>query len=128
VLLRSGVDTLAVADALPRVDASRVPVWQAAWWFRIWWAPGIKAIALPWGIYVAPSVLRRPLAALGPLIVHELTHIEQWRRLGPLGWARSYLGDYRTGRGRGLPHREAYLAIGLEIEARAMAARLGRTQ
>jgi hypothetical protein len=77
-------------------------------------------MALPWGVYLAPDVLQRPLADLGPLIVHELTHIEQWRKLGPLGWARSYLGDYFSGRRRGLRHHAAYRAVGLEAEARAV--------
>lgn len=123
-LFRSGIDTAAVASELPRVDPSRVPVWRAWWWFRLLWAKGISAVAMPWGIYLAPGAAERPLADLGPLIVHELTHIEQWRRLGPLGWARSYLGDYLRGRRRGLGHFEAYRAIGLEEEARACARRL----
>jgi hypothetical protein len=75
-------------------------------------------MALPWGIYLAPRVLERPLADLGLLIVHELAHIEQWRRLGPIGWARSYLGDYLGSRRSGLRHHDAYRAVGLEVEAR----------
>lgn len=85
---------------------------------RALWPRGISAMALPWGIYLAPGVLERSLADLGPLIVHELTHIAQWRRLGPVGWARSYLGDYLRSRRAGLQHHEAYRAIGLEAEAR----------
>ena len=126
-LLRSGIDTADVAAELPRVDPSRVAVWRAPWWCRMLWAKGISAVAMPWGIYLAPETVVRPLSQLGPLIVHELAHIEQWRRLGPLGWGRSYLGDYLRGRRRGLGHREAYLGIGLEEEARACARRLGGT-
>jgi hypothetical protein len=121
----AGIDRDALARALPMVDPSRVPVWQAAAWFRLIWAWGIKAVALPWGIYLAPGVLARPLADLGPLMVHELTHLEQWRRLGPLGWARSYLGDYVRGRRRGLGHHGAYRAVGLEVEARRVARDFG---
>ena len=124
-LLRSGIGIDRVAAELPRVDPSRVPVWRASRWFRTLWPRGISAMALPWGIYVAPSVLERPLAELGPLVVHELTHIDQWRRLGPAGWARSYLGDYLAGRRRGLRHHDAYRAVGLEVEARATSARIG---
>ena len=78
-------------------------------------------MAVPWGIYLDPAVAARPLAELGPLIVHELTHIDQWRRLGPIGWGRAYLGDYLRGRRGGLAHHEAYRAIGLEREARRVA-------
>ena len=90
----AGIDERRLAEALPRVSPSRVPVWRAAGWFRRLWPGGIVAMALPWGIYLSPEALERGPAGLGPLIVHELAHIEQWRRLGPLGWARSYLGDY----------------------------------
>ena len=117
----AGIDEGRLAATLPRVDPSRVPVWRAAAWFRALWPKGITAMALPWGIYLAPEALTRTPETLGPLMVHELTHIEQWRRLGPLGWARSYLGDYFRGRRRGLPHFEAYRAIRLEVEARDVA-------
>lgn len=120
----AGIDRAALAQALPRVDASRVPVWAAARWFRFFWARGITAVALPWGVYVHPDRLRAPLADLGPLMVHELTHIEQWRRMGAVGWLRSYLGDYLRERRHGQPHHAAYRAIGLEVEARGTAARL----
>ena len=109
---------------LPEVDPGRVAVYRAAWWFRRLWASGITAVALPWGIYLHPRRLEAPIESLGPLMVHELTHIAQWRRLGPLGWARTYLGDYLRGRRRGLDHRMAYLAIGLEKEARDVARRV----
>jgi hypothetical protein len=123
-LLRSGIDTATVAAELPRVDPSRVPVGRAAGGFRLGGGRGISAGAMPWGIYLAPAAAERRLVELGPLIVHELTHIEQWRRLGPAGWARSYLGDYVRGRRRGLGHHAAYRAIGLEEEARACSRRL----
>lgn len=124
VLVASGIERGPVRRALPRVDPSRVPVFRAAAWFRRFWVKGITAVAMPWGIYLAPEVLERPLARLGPLVLHELTHIEQWRRLGPVGWARSYLGDYWRGRRAGLSHHAAYRAIGLEAEARATAEQL----
>ncbi len=56
--------------------------------------------------------------------MHELAHIEQWRRLRLIGWARSYLGDYLRGRRGGLDHSASYRQIGLEIEARDIAARV----
>ncbi len=80
---------------------------------------------MPWGIYLHPDRLERSAADVGRLMVHELTHIDQWRRLGAIGWGRSYLGDYFRGRRSGLTHHEAYRAIGLEREARDVTARLG---
>jgi hypothetical protein len=121
----AGIDEDRLAETLPRVIPSRVPVHRAPWLLRVLWPSGIRAMALPWGIYLAPAVVERPLADLGPLIVHELTHIEQWRRLGPAGWARSYLGDYFRGRRRGLGHHDAYRSVGLEREARRAARALG---
>ncbi|MCB2224361.1 MAG: hypothetical protein KQH83_09350 [Actinobacteria bacterium] len=120
----AGIDEARLAAVLPRVLPSRVPVWRANRLVRLCWPRGITAMALPWGVYLAPAALERPLADLGPLIVHELTHLEQWRRLGPLGWARSYLGDYLRGRRAGLGHWKAYRAVGLEAEAREVAAQL----
>jgi hypothetical protein len=120
----AGIDRGRLAAALPRVDPSRVPVWAASGWFRLVWARGITAVAMPWGIYVHPDRLQAPLAEIGPLIVHELSHIEQWRRLGPLAWLRSYLGDYFRGRRDGMRHRDAYRSIGLEVEARDVAGRI----
>jgi len=80
---------------------------------------------MPWAVYLHPGHLERPPAELGPLIVHELTHVDQWRRLGPFGWARAYLGDYLRARLRGVGHTAAYRGIGLEAEARATARRIG---
>jgi hypothetical protein len=117
-LAASGIDRDRLAAELPSVDPSRVPVFGAARWFRLFWAKRISAVAMPWGIYLHPRHLARPLADLGPLIVHELTHIAQWRRLGLIGWLRSYLGDYVRGRRSGLSSHQAYRAIRLEVEAR----------
>jgi len=111
--------------AFPTIDPATIPVHAAPRWFRLMWSKGISAVAMPWGVYVHPDRLDRPAAETGRLIVHELAHIDQWRRLGAIGWARSYLGDYVRGRRSGLGHHGAYRAIGLEKEARDVAARLG---
>lgn len=123
VLAEAGIDRKRLEADLPSVNPSRIPVRQAPRWFRLFWARGITAVALPWGVYLHPRRLEEPMSALGPLLVHELAHIEQFRRLGPLGWAREYLGDYLRGRRVGLGHREAYRQIGLEVEARELADR-----
>lgn len=118
-LAAGGLTPEQVRAVLPRVDPDRVWVRPASRLFRMFWARGITAVALPWGIFVHPERLGGP--GLGPLMVHELTHIEQWRRLGPWGWARSYLGDYVRHRRAGMPHGDAYRSIGLEVEARDIA-------
>jgi hypothetical protein len=51
------------------------------------------------------------------LLRHELVHVEQWRRLGFVGFVRRYLGSYLGWRLRGHSHRDAYRHIGLEVEA-----------
>jgi len=53
------------------------------------------------------------------LVAHELVHVEQWRRHGPVGFLRAYLGAYARGRRAGLAHAAAYRAIPFEAEARA---------
>jgi hypothetical protein len=122
----AGIDEERLAATIPRVVPSRVPVYEAPRPMRLLWPRGIRAMALPWGIYLDPEIVELPLADLGSLIVHELTHIEQWRRLGPIGWARSYLGDYLRGRRHGKAHYDAYRAVGLEREARRVARSFGR--
>ncbi len=124
-LTKAGFDLERLAVALPTVDPSTVPVRVASRSFRLFWAKGISAVAMPWGIYVHPARLGRPAADIGNLMVHELAHIEQWRRLGTFGWVRSYIGDYLRGRRKGLGHHGAYRAIRLEKEARDVVARLG---
>ena len=60
------------------------------------------------------------------LLEHELVHVEQYRRLGLVGFLGRYLRDYFAGRLRGLDHLAAYRAISLEREARAVAASRAR--
>lgn len=123
-LVAGGLSLDRVRESLPRVDAERVWVHRAPRWFRALWGRRITAVALPWGIYVHPDRLRAPLSELGPLMVHELAHIEQWRRLGPVRWLRAYLGDYLRLRRSGERHHAAYRGIGLEVEARDVSRRL----
>ncbi len=124
-LTRADLDLERLTVALPSVDPAMIPVHAASRLFRVFWLRGISAVAMPWGIYVHPDRLARSSSDVARLIVHELAHIDQWRRLGPIGWTRSYVGDYLRGRRSGKGHRGAYRAIGLEEEARDIAARLG---
>ena len=111
---RAGIDRIRVEVVLSTVDPATITVHAASRCFRMIWAPGISAVAMPWAIYVHPD----------RLAADALTHIDQWRRLGPIGWARAYVGDYVRGRLRGLSHHNAYRAIGLEEEARDVARRI----
>ncbi|MGI8796179.1 MAG: hypothetical protein ACR2IR_06325 [Acidimicrobiia bacterium] len=77
--------------------------------------PGIAGMTL--GRWI---LLRRGHEHDGDLLGHELVHVRQWRELGPIRFLRRYLGAYVRGRVRGLRHQDAYAAIPLEQEARAL--------
>ena len=116
-----GLETLRLV--LPRVDPTTVQIWVGPWWFRLFWGSKIVAVAMAWGIYVRPHVMERIAAEREPLrnavlIVHELTHLEQWRRLGAVRHSVQYVFDYLRGilAGKGL--HGAYRDIRLEVEAR----------
>ena len=116
LLRATGIDPDSLRAVMPRVDPATVKVRVAAAWFRRFWVRGIAAVALPTGIFVQPAVMDRFRAGAEPersgrLIVHELMHIEQWRRLGAFRHLSQYLGDYVRGRRRRLGHWEAYRSI-----------------
>ena len=118
---------VSLAKVMPRVDPAKIKVRVASPFFRRFWAKGIAAVSLPNGIFVQPAVMDRFRSGAEPersgrLIVHELMHIEQWRRLGPIRHIAQYLGDYFRNRLDGFGHWEAYLAIRIEQEARDVAA------
>lgn len=56
------------------------------------------------------------------LLAHEMVHVEQYRRRGVTRFLARYFGEYLVGRARGRSHRESYLAIGFEREAREASA------
>lgn len=60
------------------------------------------------------------------LLAHELVHARQWTDLGVAGFLSAYLRAYAANLVRLRRHRAAYLAIPLEEEARAEAARWAR--
>lgn len=126
IVVRGGVDLDTLALVLPRVDPRTTRIWTAPWWFRLLWGRRIAAVAMFWGIYVRPDVAQRFAEGREPrrnalLIVHELTHIEQWRRLGPVRHSVQYLTDYARSLLSGHSPHDAYRAIRLELEARQTA-------
>jgi len=60
------------------------------------------------------------------LLAHELVHVEQYADLGIIRFLRPYLREYFTNLWRLRSHRQAYLAISFEAEARAAAERWRR--
>ena len=52
------------------------------------------------------------------LLAHELVHVRQFAELGATRFLGSYIGSYLKNLAQLRNHREAYLAIPLEVEAR----------
>lgn len=98
---------------VPRVDRIRARIVRVPWL-----APGSSAMTLGRWILVRPGY-----ESDEALLAHELVHVRQWRELGGLPFLREYLGAYWRERRRGRGHREAYLAIPFEVEARRLAGR-----
>ncbi len=57
------------------------------------------------------------------LVAHELVHVRQYAEVGLVPFLWRYLRDYLAGLRRLRNHRQAYLAIPTEVEARAEARR-----
>ena len=57
------------------------------------------------------------------LLAHELVHVEQYAELGLVGFLWRYVREYFGHLRRLRNHRQAYRAISLEVEARAVAGR-----
>ena len=83
--------------------------------------PGAAAITL--GSVVS---VRTSCAGDEHLACHEAVHVQQWRRLGVVGFLVRYLGSYLAWRLRGYPHWAAYRRIPLEVEAEWVARREAR--
>jgi hypothetical protein len=70
------------------------------------------------GITIGSLVIVRDRDAATPALVrHELVHVRQWKRHGPIGFVVRYLGSYLRWRLRGVGHLGAYRRIPFEIEA-----------
>ena len=57
------------------------------------------------------------------LLAHELVHVEQYDQMGTARFLWRYVNEYARNLSRLRSHRQAYLAISLEVEARAAADR-----
>ena len=85
---------------------------------------GASALTLGRWIFFSPSAWTKlgtaRVEAL-ELLAHEVAHVAQVRRLGLVRFLWSYLSEYVKHRRTGFGHRQAYLALSAEVEARQMA-------
>jgi hypothetical protein len=82
------------------------------------WAKETGAMTIGKRIFVDPAVLERGGRELTVLLMHEMVHSRQWQERGSLRFLASYVRQYLVARITGATHREAYLAIEAEVEAR----------
>ena len=82
------------------------------------WGRRTGAMTLGNRIFVDPAVLERGGRELTVLLMHEMVHSRQWQERGSLRFLTTYLRQYLVARITGATHREAYLAIEAEVEAR----------
>lgn len=124
VLGETGLDSVelraAIYPILPE-DLSLKPASAAT--MRIW-GMDIQAVTINKWIFVDPRILTSDKLKLARLTIHELIHARQFYELGVPRFLWRYAAEYIQGRRSGLSHREAYMEIGYEVEARDLQARL----
>jgi hypothetical protein len=108
---RAGVDT---GD----LDLSEVSVRMMPHWMQIALGTSVAAITLGNSIFVAQDTYESVVSGKNPaLLLHELVHVDQWRREGSVAFLSRYATEYVRNRMIGLDHRTAYRSIGFEIAA-----------
>jgi hypothetical protein len=87
---------------------------------RAVWRSGVGAMATPRVLWVGPQTMAAIQSGRAErLLRHELTHVEQWRRHGRVGFLARYLTAYLLARAGGFSPDVAYRAIAFERAARA---------
>ena len=129
-LTNAGIAVDEVRRRLPSVEPHLVWIVPASSVARRFWAKGIVGVTMPWAVYVTPAVFDRIVTGdrgdrYGPLVVHELVHLHQYRTSGAVRHLIRYAADYVGGRRRGLSHWDAYLGVGAEEQARRIASEFG---
>jgi hypothetical protein len=124
LLAASGISPAHVSSVLGGLDLDQVDIRPAPGWLTRLWGSTIAAMALRTKIYINADRLDADPSNLGPLIVHELVHVHQWAQLGVVRFLWRYLGGYLKGRLTGLSHQDAYRAIPIEVEARAITSQM----
>lgn len=95
-------------DLASRVRIVRVP----------FLAPGSSGMTIGRLVFLTSDVDR---SGRRELLAHELVHVRQYAETGTVRFLLRYLRDYVRGLVRLRDHRQAYLAIPTEVEARAEA-------
>ena len=52
------------------------------------------------------------------LIMHELVHVDQYKKIGTIKYLKQYFTEYRINKKSGLSKNESYRMISFEIQAR----------
>ncbi len=108
---RAGVDT---GD----LDLSEVSVRMMPHWMQIALGTSVAAITLGNSVFVAQDTYESVVSGKNQaLLIHELVHVDQWRREGSATFLSRYATEYVRNRMIGLDHRTAYRSIGFEIAA-----------
>ena len=81
--------------------------------WNLWPLKYYAAITTPWGVYYNPKV-----KITEALKRHENCHIQQVKRLGTIRFYGDYLIQYTKNLFKYRSHKDAYLNISYEIEAR----------
>lgn len=120
IITEAGLDLRMLRAKLPNTDPFTVPVVAAPAWLERVWRPWVKGSAGLRRIFVRPELLDDP-STIGRVVVHELVHVDQWRRYGRIGFLARYVGGYLEGL---VAHRgfdAAYRSVTLEVEAMRIA-------
>jgi RHS repeat-associated protein len=106
-----------LAPYFPTIDLGRVEVVRFNAFLRVFGDfHGMTVNSL---IFAPPDLYSRTMTDQVEFFAHELTHVEQYQRLGLWKFKNQYFGEYRYGRRTlGLDRFWAYYRISLEVEAR----------
>lgn len=124
ILERSSYDLDEVRALVSPVEPEAVNVWPASRWLRMMWRPGISGVAQWRWIFVRPDLLSGDPDRLARLVIHELVHVRQFADQRYVPFMARYVRDYLRCRLSGMDHRDAYLTIPAEVEAREITSRL----
>lgn len=113
-LPEEGLDA-AVRDLI-KATGARIRVGYPRW-LRIVVKRGIVGVTIGNRIYLHHEVTSREMETIEAILIHELTHVRQFQRLGLPRFLYLYLREYLELRGSGMSPAEAYSNISLEVEA-----------
>lgn len=123
-LAEAGLDSDELRLVLHPIRYENLTLRPAPVWLRPVWGKGIQAMTIRRSIYVDAGFFESAdRRRLGLLAIHEMVHVRQWADHGVLGFLWRYGRSYLLGRLKGLSHRDAYMGVGLEVEAREVTAR-----